>query len=154
MGQTMSNELIPAFEKAFKCKVESDSAFPFLPKLQASSRSAPVYDVLHANSNEQWAALEMGIVEAKIAPSRYRTLPMSIPMPSATRWSASASSPVPSALACAPDKGYGKGLVLDGPSGTAAYDGASRGYVIPVNALSQAYPDDERRALWQGHDRS
>src|SRR5260370_32305808 len=65
-GQTMSSELIPAFEKEFKCKVESDSAFPFLPKLQASSRSAPVYDVLHTNSNEQWAALEMGIVEAKI----------------------------------------------------------------------------------------
>jgi putative spermidine/putrescine transport system substrate-binding protein len=65
-GQTMSNELIPAFEKEFKCKVETDTALPFLPKLQASSRSAPVYDVLHTNSNEQWAALEMGIVEAKI----------------------------------------------------------------------------------------
>src|SRR5258708_19575060 len=65
-GQTMSSELIPAFEKEFKCKVETDSAFPYLPKLQASSRSAPVYDVLHTNSNEQWAALEMGIVEAKI----------------------------------------------------------------------------------------
>src|SRR5688572_29811374 len=44
-GQTMSSELIPAFEKEFKCKVETDSAFPFLPKLQASPRSAPVYDV-------------------------------------------------------------------------------------------------------------
>ena len=65
-GQTMSTELIPAFEKEFKCKVETDSAFPYLPKLQASSRSAPVYDVLHTNSNEQWAALEMGIVEPKI----------------------------------------------------------------------------------------
>src|SRR5713101_3703764 len=65
-GQTMSSELIPAFEKEFSCKVETDSAFPYLPKLQASSRSAPVYDVLHTNSNEQWAALEMGIVEAKI----------------------------------------------------------------------------------------
>src|SRR6266849_1233194 len=65
-GQTMSGELIPAFEKEFKCKVETDTALPFLPKLQASSRSAPVYDELHSNSNEQWAAMEMGIVEAKI----------------------------------------------------------------------------------------
>src|SRR5580700_5957207 len=67
-GQTMSSQLIPAFEKEFNCKVETDSAFPYLPKLQASSRSAPIYDVLHTNSNEQWAAAEMGLVEPKVDP--------------------------------------------------------------------------------------
>src|SRR5258708_23868257 len=67
-GQTMSTDLIPAFEKEFKCKAETDSAFPYLPKLQASSRSTPVYDVLHTNSNDQSAALEMGIVEPNIDP--------------------------------------------------------------------------------------
>ena len=41
-GQTMSSELIPAFEKEFKCKVEVDSAFPFYPKLLASPRSKPI----------------------------------------------------------------------------------------------------------------
>ena len=40
--------------------METDSAFPYLPKLQASPRSAPVYDVLHTNSNEQWAAARDG----------------------------------------------------------------------------------------------
>ena len=64
----MSSELIPAFEKEFKCKVETDSAFPFMPKLQASPRSAPVYDVLHTNSNEQWNSFTEGLVMAKITP--------------------------------------------------------------------------------------
>ncbi|MBV9561138.1 MAG: ABC transporter substrate-binding protein, partial [Bradyrhizobium sp.] len=65
-GDVMSAEIGPAFEKEFKCKLNTDRALPFLPKLQASSRSAPVYDVLHTNSNEQWAAVEMGLVEPKI----------------------------------------------------------------------------------------
>src|SRR5215467_5788210 len=67
-GEVMSSEIGPAFEKEFKCKLETDRALPFLPKLQASSRSAPIYDVLHTNSNEQWAAAEMGLVEPKVDP--------------------------------------------------------------------------------------
>src|SRR5215470_15809099 len=67
-GDVMSSEIGPAFEKEFKCKLETDRALPFLPKLQASSRSAPIYDVLHTNSNEQWAAAEMGMVEPRIDP--------------------------------------------------------------------------------------
>jgi len=50
-GDVMSSEIGPAFEKEFKCKLNTDRALPFLPKLQASSRSAPIYDVLHTNSN-------------------------------------------------------------------------------------------------------
>src|SRR5689334_10650987 len=65
-GDVMSSEVGPAFEKEFKCRLETDRALPFLPKLQASSRSAPIYDVLHTNSNEQWAAVEMRSEERRV----------------------------------------------------------------------------------------
>jgi putative spermidine/putrescine transport system substrate-binding protein len=65
-GEVMKGEVLPAFEKEFKCKVEVDQAFPYLPKLQASARNAPIYDVLHANSNEQWRAAVDGLVVEKI----------------------------------------------------------------------------------------
>src|SRR5262249_57427849 len=55
-GEVMKAEVIPAFEKEFKCKVETDSAFPYYPKLQATPKNAPLYDVLHSNTNEQWQA--------------------------------------------------------------------------------------------------
>jgi putative spermidine/putrescine transport system substrate-binding protein len=69
-GEIMKGEVLPAFEKEHKCKVEVDSAFPFVPKLQASPKSKPVYDVLHTNSNEQWALAEIGLVEPKIDPKK------------------------------------------------------------------------------------
>src|SRR5260221_1868842 len=62
-GTVMKGEVLPAFEKQFKCKVEVDSAFPYYPKLMASPRSKPIYDVFHTNSNEQWAAVEQGLIE-------------------------------------------------------------------------------------------
>ncbi len=65
-GEVMKAEVIPAFEKEFKCKVETDSAFPYLSKLQATPKSAPLYDVLHTNTNEQWQAVVEGLVEAKL----------------------------------------------------------------------------------------
>lgn len=65
-GEVMKGWALPAFEKEFKCTVEVDSAFPFVPKLQASSRSKPAYDVLHTNSNEQWALAVKGLVEPKV----------------------------------------------------------------------------------------
>ncbi|MDF3061273.1 MAG: transporter substrate-binding protein [Microvirga sp.] len=65
-GEVMKGEVLPAFEKEFKCKVEVDQAFPYLPKLQASAKNAPIYDVLHANSNEQWRAAVDGLVVEKI----------------------------------------------------------------------------------------
>src|SRR5580704_9863386 len=65
-GEVLKAEIIPAFEKEFKCKVETDSAFPYYPKLQATPRSAPLYDVLHTNSNEQWQAVIDGLVEPKL----------------------------------------------------------------------------------------
>jgi len=64
-GEIMKGEVLPAFEKANACRVEVDSAFPFVPKLLASPRSDPVYDVFHSNSNEQWALYERGLIDAK-----------------------------------------------------------------------------------------
>jgi putative spermidine/putrescine transport system substrate-binding protein len=65
-GDIMKATVLPAFEKEFKCTVSADSALPFLPKLQASPKNDPLYDVLHSNSNEQWSALEMGLVMDKL----------------------------------------------------------------------------------------
>ncbi|HEX8164643.1 MAG TPA: extracellular solute-binding protein [Beijerinckiaceae bacterium] len=65
-GDVMKGEVLPAFEKEMKCKVEADQAFPYIPKLAASSPKDPLYDVLHSNSNEQWSALDQGLVMDKI----------------------------------------------------------------------------------------
>ncbi len=65
-GEVMKGQVIPVFEKEFKCKVETDSAFPYFPKLQATPKSAPLYDVLHTNTSEQWQAVVEGLVEPKI----------------------------------------------------------------------------------------
>jgi putative spermidine/putrescine transport system substrate-binding protein len=66
-GDVMKGEVLPAFEKEMNCKIEADQAFPYIPKLAASPAKDPLYDVLHANSNEQWLALEQGLVMEKIA---------------------------------------------------------------------------------------
>src|SRR5262245_19519397 len=65
-GEVMKATVIPAFEKEFRCKVETDSAFPYYPKLQATPKNAPLYDVLHSNTSEQWQAVVEGLVEPRI----------------------------------------------------------------------------------------
>ncbi len=45
--------------------MEVDTAFPFVPKLLASPRGRPVYDVLHTNSNEQRSVFERGLVQRR-----------------------------------------------------------------------------------------
>src|SRR3712207_6635708 len=65
-GEVMKGQVLPAFEGEMKCRVEVDQAFPYIPKLAASPANAPLYDVLHTNSNEQWNALEQGLVMDKI----------------------------------------------------------------------------------------
>lgn len=65
-GEIMKGTVLPAFEKEFKCTVSADQSFPFLPKLQASPKNDPLYDVFHTNSNEQWNALAEGLVLPKI----------------------------------------------------------------------------------------
>ena len=66
-GDIMKGTVLPAFEKEFKCTVSADQAFPFMPKLQASPKNDPLYDILHTNSNEQWNALTEGLVVDKIS---------------------------------------------------------------------------------------
>jgi putative spermidine/putrescine transport system substrate-binding protein len=65
-GDIMKATVLPAFEKEFKCTVSADQAFPYVPKLQASPRNDPLYDVLHTNSNEQWNCFTEGLVMDKI----------------------------------------------------------------------------------------
>jgi putative spermidine/putrescine transport system substrate-binding protein len=65
-GDVMKGDVLPAFEKEMNCKVEADQAFPYIPKLAASPAKDPLYDVLHSNSNEQWSALDQGLVMEKI----------------------------------------------------------------------------------------
>ena len=65
-GEVMKGQIIPLFEKEFKCKVETDAAFPYYPKLQATPKNAPLYDVLHTNTSEQWQAVIEGLVEPKL----------------------------------------------------------------------------------------
>src|ERR1043165_1243455 len=67
-GDMMKATVLPAFEKEFKCTVQADQAFPYVPKLQASAKNDPLYDVLHTNSNEQWDAFTPGLGVKKITP--------------------------------------------------------------------------------------
>ncbi len=69
-GEEFDKNLTPMFEKKTGAKLQRDTGFPFMPKLQASSRRNPVYDVLHADNNEQWAAVEMGLVEPELPQDR------------------------------------------------------------------------------------
>src|ERR1700752_2672744 len=64
-GDIMKATVLPAFEKEFKCSVSADSAFPYVPKLAASPKNDPLYDVLHTNSNEQWLSVVDGLVMDK-----------------------------------------------------------------------------------------
>jgi putative spermidine/putrescine transport system substrate-binding protein len=65
-GEVMKAHVIPAFEREFNCRIQADTAGPFFPKLQATPRNAPLYDVLHANTNTQWQAAREGFVEPTI----------------------------------------------------------------------------------------
>lgn len=60
----MTKELIPDFEREHDCRVQFDFAYgSWVAKLQSSPRSHPVFDVFHANGNEQWIAAKRGLVE-------------------------------------------------------------------------------------------
>src|SRR5947207_15266342 len=61
-GEVMKADIIPAFEQQINRKVETDAAFPYCPRLQATPRNAPLYDLLHTNSNEQGPAVTARLV--------------------------------------------------------------------------------------------
>lgn len=137
-GQIMSSEVGPAFEKEFKCKLQIDTAFPFLPKLQASSRSAPIYDVLHTNSNEQWAAVEMGIVEPKLDTKLVPNLADVYPYAISEKIVGVSIFTSAIGLGMRTDKGY-SGVTSWKELWESKYNGMRGGYVIPVNSLGQAF---------------
>jgi len=137
-GDIMSSEVGPAFAKEFKCKLQTDTALPFLPKLQASSRSAPIYDVLHTNSNEQWAAVEMGLVEPKIDPKLVPNMADVYPYAVSDKIVGVSIFTSAIGLGMRTDKGYA-GVNSWKELWDAKYDGIRGGYVIPVNSLGQAF---------------
>ena len=137
-GEIMKSKVLPAFEREFKCTVEADQAFPYLPKLQASPKTAPLYDVLHSNSNEQWQAVELGLVERKITTKEVPNIADVFP------YAVSDKIVGVSIFTSAVGLGFrtDKGLVPptswnDLAAPTLA--GQRGGYLIPVNSLGQAH---------------
>ncbi len=137
-GEIMKATVLPAFEKEFKCTVQADQAFPFLPKLQASSKNDPIYDVLHANSNEQWNALIEGLVIPKITAKEVPNVADVYP------WSVSDKIVGVAIFTSAIGLGFrtDKGLTKPGSWKDLAdpkLAGARGSYIIPVNSLGQCH---------------
>jgi putative spermidine/putrescine transport system substrate-binding protein len=137
-GDIMKAELLPAFEREFKCTVSPDQAFPFLPKLQASPKSNPIYDVLHANSNEQWKALEEGLVEAKFDAKNVPNIKDVYAYANSDKMVGVSIFTSAVGLGFRTDKGLVKPTSwkdLADPK----LAGQRGGYIIPVNSLGQAH---------------
>jgi putative spermidine/putrescine transport system substrate-binding protein len=137
-GDVMKAEVLPAFEKEFHCTVLADQAFPFLPKLQASPKNDPIYDVLHANSNEQWMAYEAGIVGAKLDVKDVPNLKDVYPYAISDKIVGVSIFTSAIGLGYRTDKGLAKPTSwkdLADPK----LAGQRGGYLIPVNSLGQAH---------------
>src|SRR5919108_1110993 len=137
-GEVMKSEVLPSFETEFKCKVEADQAFPYLPKLQASPRNAPVYDVLHSNSNEQWLAVVNGLVMEKITAKEVPNIKDVYPYAVSDRIAGVAIFTSAIGLGYRTDKGLSPPKSwkdLADPK----LAGQRGGYLIPVNSLGQAH---------------
>jgi len=137
-GDIMKTSVLPAFEKEFKCTVQADQAFPFVPKLQASPRNDPLYDVLHTNSNEQWNSLTEGLVMPKITAKEVPNI--------ADVYSYAVSDKIVgvSIFTSAIGLGYRTDKGLAPPKSwkdlaNSKLAGVRGGYVIPVNSLGQAH---------------
>jgi putative spermidine/putrescine transport system substrate-binding protein len=137
-GEVMKAEIIPAFEKEFKCKVETDSAFPYYPKLQATPRNAPLYDVLHSNTNEQWQAAVAGLVEPKLDPKQVPNIADVYP------YAVSDKIVGVSAFTSAIGFGYRTDKGIAAPTSwkdlaDPKFAGQRGSYLIPVNSLGQMH---------------
>jgi putative spermidine/putrescine transport system substrate-binding protein len=137
-GEVMKGSVLPAFEREFKCTVQADQAFPFLPKLQASPKNAPIYDVLHDNSNEQSAAATLGLVLPTITPKEAPNIKDVFP------YAVSDHIVGVSIFTSAIGLGFRTDKGLANPTSwndLAAPELAGRrgGYLIPVNSLGQAH---------------
>jgi putative spermidine/putrescine transport system substrate-binding protein len=137
-GDIMKSSVLPAFEKEFKCTVSADQAFPFLPKLQASSKTDPLYDVFHTNSNEQWMAVNEGLVMQKLTTKEVPNIADVYP------YAVSDKIVGVSIFTSAIGLGYRTDKGLTPPKSwkdlaDRKLDGARGGYIIPVNSLGQAH---------------
>jgi putative spermidine/putrescine transport system substrate-binding protein len=137
-GDVMKGEVLPAFEKEFKCTVQADQAFPYLPKLMASPKNDPIYDVLHSNSNEQWMAVEQGIVLEKIEAKDVPNIKDVFPYAVSDKIAGVSIFTSAVGLGFRTDKGLQKPTSwkdLADPK----LAGQRGGYLIPVNSLGQAH---------------
>jgi putative spermidine/putrescine transport system substrate-binding protein len=137
-GDIMKATVLPAFEKEYKCTVSADQAFPFMPKLQASPRNDPLYDVFHTNSNEQWSALTEGLVMDKITAKEVPNVADVYPYAVSDKIVGVTIFTSAIGLGYRTDKGLTKpGSWKDLADPKLA--GARGGYIIPVNSLGQAH---------------
>src|SRR5215471_2022624 len=137
-GEVLKGQVIPAFEKEFKCKVETDSAFPYYPKLQATPKNAPLYDVLHTNTSEQWQAVVEGLVEPKLDAKAIPNLADMYP------YAVSEKICGVSAFTSAIGFGYRTDRGLAAPTSwkdlaDPKFAGVRGSYIIPVNSLGQMH---------------
>ena len=137
-GEVMKATVLPAFEKEFSCTVQADQAFPFVPKLQASPRNDPLYDVLHTNSNEQWNCVVEGLVLDKITVKEVPNVADVYP------YAVSDKIVGVSIFTSAIGLGYRTDKDLAKPTSwknlaDPKLAGARGGYIIPVNSLGQSH---------------
>jgi putative spermidine/putrescine transport system substrate-binding protein len=137
-GEVMKGEVLPAFETEFKCRVEVDQAFPYLPKLQASPRNAPIYDVLHSNSNEQWLAVMNGLVMDKIPAKEVPNVKDVYPYAVSEQIAGVAIFTSAIGVGYRTDKGLAPPKSWKNLA-DAKLAGQRGGYQIPVNSLGQAH---------------
>lgn len=137
-GEEFDRHLTATFEQETGAILQRDTSFPFLPKLQASSRSNPIYDVLHANNNEQWAAAEMGLIEPELPQDQIPNM--------ADLYDYAKSDLVAGVVmfTSAIGLGYRQDLVSAPPTSWTdmwreEYAGRRGGYVISINSLGQAF---------------
>ena len=137
-GDIMKATVLPAFEKEFKCTVSADQSFPFLPKLQASPKNDPLYDVFHTNSNEQWSAVGEGLVMNKITAKEVPNIADVYPYAVSDKIVGVSIFTSAIGLGYRTDKGLGKPTSwkdLADPK----LAGSRGGYIIPVNSLGQCH---------------
>ena len=136
-GEIMRSTFAPEFEKAHNCRVEVDTAFPFVPKLLASPRGRPIYDLLHTNTNEQWSVFERGLVERRPDLSKISNARSIYPYATSDETVGIVIFTSAIGLAWRRDR-LAKGPVGWGDLWDPAYAGKRGAYVIPANSLGQA----------------
>lgn len=137
-GEFMKTTLLPRFEAEFKCTTEVDQAVPFLPKLLASSRSNPVYDVYLSNPNEQWVAFERGLLGGQLTEKEVPNIADLFPYARSDKMVGVAAFNSAIGLAYRTDKGHAaptswKDFALP------AFAGKRGSYLIGFNTLAQSH---------------